>query len=122
MEHTQEVQQQTDSGADHGQPTIQVRLPSVPDDRFGIDGDPGGFDAMDSALLHCVQTLVPLTGDGLDHWTREERRAFLNWCVDEGVLTIQDGRLIPVEERVPTAPIRYDSEGVPGTAETQKEV
>lgn len=99
------MQQQTDSGAEHGQPNMWIRLPDVPYDRSDADGDPGGFDATDVALLHFVQTLVPLTGEGLYHWTREERRAFLNWCVDEGVLTIKDGRLLPGEITVPTGPL-----------------
>ena len=118
MEHTQEVQQQTDSGAEHGQQAMRVSLPSIPDACFGVESDPGGFDAMDGALLRCVQTLVPLTGEGLDHWTREERRIFLNWCLDEGVLTIQDGRLIPIEECVPTAPLTHDTDAdAPNNAE-----
>ena len=66
--------------------------------KLGVEGDLNGFDATDSEFLQFVQSLVPLTGENLDHWTWEERRDFLNWCLDEQVLTIQDGRLVPVEE------------------------
>ena len=110
--------QQTDSGAQHGQPTLGQRLPDVPACKSGAEGDPGGFDAKDSAFLHFVQSLVPLTGEGPDHWTWEERRDFLNWCLDEGVLTIQEGRLVPAEELVPTAPLTPDTDAdAPKSAE-----
>ncbi len=108
MDYTQAGQQQTDSSEKHGQPTMPVRLPDGADDRSGADGDANDFDATDVELLHFVQTLVPLTDEGLDHWTWVERRAFLNWCLDEGVLTIQDGRLIPGEKTVPTAPLTLE--------------
>jgi hypothetical protein len=119
VDHTQEVQQQTDSAAEHGQLPMQVSLSDVPDDCFGVKRDQGDFDALDSALLHFVQTLVPLSGETFDQWTWEERRNFLNWCLDEGILTIQDGRLAPVkEELVATDPLRHDTdEDAPRSAE-----
>jgi hypothetical protein len=61
---------------------------------------------------------VLLTGENLEHWTWEERRDFLNWCLDEQVLTIQDGRLVPVEETIPTVPLTAYREGdTPGSTE-----
>ena len=88
--------QQTDNGTQYRQPTMRRRVPTVPTGKLGAQGDPGGFDATESELLHVLQSLLPLTGENLDQWSWEERRDFLNWCVDEGVLTIQDGRLVPV--------------------------
>ena len=121
MEEIHHRPQQIDSGAQHRQPTMRQRLPDVPACKLGQTDEINGFDATESEFLHFVQTLVPLTGKNLDQWTWEERRVFLNWCLDEGVLTIQDGRLVPVEEPVPTAPFTHDSEAVPSTAETEKE-
>jgi hypothetical protein len=38
--------------------------------------------------------------------------------LDEGVLTIQDGRLVPVEDLVPTALLTHDTDGdTPESAE-----
>jgi hypothetical protein len=110
MEQTQNQPQNTDSGAKNGQPAIRLRLPDLPDYRLGQEGDLNGFDATDSEFLNFVQALVPLTGEGLEHWTWEERRDFLNWCLDEQVLTIQDGRLVPVEEHIPTAPLTHEEQ------------
>jgi hypothetical protein len=101
----------TDSGGQHGTPGTHLRLPDLPDFKLGVEGDLNGFDASDSEFLQFVQSLVPLTGENLDHWTWEERRDFLNWCLDEQVLTIQDGRLVPVEETIPTVPLYNDTEG-----------
>jgi len=101
-------QQQAESGAQHGQPTMGQRLTNVPTCKPGAQGDPGGFDATESELLHLLQCLIPLTGENHDQWTWEEHRDFLNWCLDEGVLTIQDGRLVPVgEDMIPTVPLTH---------------
>jgi hypothetical protein len=104
-------QQQADSGAQHGQSTMGgQRLPNVPTCKPGAQGDPGGLDATESELLQILQSLIPLAGENLDQWTWEERCDFLNWCLDEGVLTIQDGRIVPVEEElVPTAHLPHDT-------------
>lgn len=110
MEQTQKVQQNTDNGKKSGQPGLRLRLPDLPEYRLGVDGELNGFDATDSEFLHFVQSLVPLTGEGLDHWTWEERRDFLNWCLDEQVLTIAGGRLVPFEEGTPTEPLSHDGE------------
>ena len=118
MEQTQKAQQSTDNGEKNGQPNMRLRLPDLPEYRLGVEGDLNGFDATDAEFLEFMQSLVPLTGEGLDHWTWEERRDFLNWCLDEQVLTIQDGRLVPVEETMPTAPLTSDTDGdAPGSAE-----
>jgi hypothetical protein len=121
MEETdlQQPDRQTDSGTQYGQSTMQLRVPAVPACKPGAHGDPGGFDATESELLHLLQSLLPLTGENLDQWTWEERRDFLNWCLDEGVLTIQDGRLVPVEEdMILTSPLKYDTDTyLPNSAE-----
>jgi hypothetical protein len=110
MEQTPNQPPNTGSGEKSGQPSMRLRLPDLPDYRLGVDGELNGFDATDSQFLHFVQSLVPLTGENLDHWTWEERRDFLNWCLDEHVLEIKDGRLVPYEEGTPTAPLRHDDE------------
>jgi hypothetical protein len=102
MDETPHLMPNTASGRPHGTPGTQLRLPDLPDFKLGTEGDLNGFDATDSEFLHFVQSLVPLTGENLEHWTWEERRDFLNWCLDEQVLTIQEGRLVPAEEKSPT--------------------
>jgi hypothetical protein len=102
--------QHTGCDAQQEQPTMRHGLPDGAAFKPGAESDLNDFDVNDSALLHFVQTLVPLTGENHDQWTCEERRDFLNWCLDEGVLTIKDGRLIPVEEPVPTAPLPHDTD------------
>ena len=113
MEQTQKAQQSTDNGEKNGQPNMRLRLPDLPEYRLGVEGDLNGFDATDAEFLEFIQSLVPLTGEGLDHWTWEERRDFLNWCLDEHVLTIADRRLVPnedPEEGTPTGQLSHDSE------------
>jgi len=113
MEQTQKAQQSTDNGEKNGQPNMRLRLPDLPEYRLGVEGDLNGFDATDAEFLEFIKSLVPLTGEGLDHWTWEERRDFLNWCLDEHVLTITDGRLVPnegPEEGTSTAQLSHDSE------------
>ena len=113
MEETKKATPTTNSGEQNGTQTTRLRLPDLPEFRLGADGDLNAFDATDIEFLNFVQTLVPLTGENTDKWTWEERRDFLNWCLDEHVLTIADGRLVPVEdeeERIPTAPLSNESE------------
>ncbi|MGZ3644954.1 MAG: hypothetical protein ACXVCM_14035 [Ktedonobacteraceae bacterium] len=103
MEKTQNQQQTIVDGEQSGK---RLRLPDLPDYKLGTDGEMNPFDATDIQFLNFVQTLVPLNGENLDHWTWEERRDFLNWCLGEQVLTIQDGRLVPVsddEEKIASA-------------------
>jgi hypothetical protein len=113
MEQTQKAQQSTDNGEKNGQPNMRLRLPDLPEYRLGVEGDLNGFDATDAEFLEFMQSLVPLTGEGLDHWTWEERRDFLNWCLDEQMLTIANGRLVPNEdpdEGTSIAQLSHDSE------------
>jgi hypothetical protein len=118
MDETPHPMPNTDSGKQHGTPGTHLRLPDLPDVRLGVEGDLNGFDASDSEFLQFVQSLVPLTGDNLEHWTWEERRDFLNWCLDEQVLIIQNGRLVPVEETMPTIPLTSDTgRDEPGSGE-----
>ena len=109
MEEIQNPQQNTDSGATNGTPSTHLRLPDLPEYRLGADGDLNGFDATDIEFLNFVQSLVPLTGEDLDHWTWEERRDFLNWCLDEHVLKIADGRLVPADDPEEGTPIAQPS-------------
>ena len=111
MDETPHPMPNTDSGKQHGTADTHLRLPDLPDFKLGVEGDLNGFDATDSEFLQFVQSLVPLTGENLEHWTWEERRDFLNWCLDEQVLTIQDGRLVPVEETIPTVSLTNETEG-----------
>jgi hypothetical protein len=76
MEETtnQQPDRQTDSGTQHGQPTMRLRVPTVPTGKPGAQGDPGGVDATESELLQMLQSLLPLTGENLDQWSWEERR------------------------------------------------
>jgi hypothetical protein len=122
MDETPHLTQNTASGRPHGTPGTHLRLPDLPDYKLGTEGDLNGFDATDSEFLQFVQSLVPLSGDNLEHWTWEERRDFLNWCLDEQVLTIKEGRMVPVEETFPTPPLTADpQEDAPGSAEGAEE-
>jgi hypothetical protein len=99
---------QTDSGSQHGQPTMRLQVPDEAACELGETVVCNSFDVTECALLHLLQSLIPLNEENLDQWTWEERRDYLHWCLDEGVLTIQDGRLVPVEELVPTALLTHD--------------
>ena len=107
----QQPDRQTDSGAQHGQPTMRLKVPDEAACELGETVVCNGFDVTQCELLHLLQSLIPLTDENLDLWTWEECRDYLHWCLDEGVLTIQDGRLVPVEELVPTAPLTHDTDG-----------
>ena len=101
MEKIQDQQTTIDNGA---QPGKRLRLPDLPDYKLGAEGELEPFHATDAEFLQFAAALVPITGDGdLNKWTWEDRRDFLNWCLDENVLTIKDGRLLAVEETIPTA-------------------
>ncbi len=122
MDETPHPMPNTASGRPHGTAETHLRLPDLPDYKLGVDGDLNGFDASDSEFLQFVQSLVPLSGENLEHWTWEERRDFLNWCLDEQVLTIKEGRLVPVEDTFPTSPLAAGpKEDAPGSAEGAKE-
>ena len=106
----QQQDRQTDSGEQHGQPTMKLKVPDEAACELGETVVCNGFDVTEYELLQLLQSLIPLTGEYPDQWSWEERRDFLNWCLDEGVLTIQDGRLVPVEELVPTALLTLDTD------------
>jgi hypothetical protein len=112
MEQTQNHTQTTSNGAQNGKPIAHLRLPDLPEFKLGADGDLNGFDASNVEFSQFAHSLVPIKGDS-EQWTWEERRDFLNWCLDEQVLTIAEKRLVPVEdpeEKTPTAPLQADSE------------
>ena len=107
----QQQDRQTDSSSQHGQQTMMLQVPDIPACELGETVVCNGFDVMQCALLHLLQSLIPLTDENLDQWTWEECRDYLHWCLDEGVLTIQNERLVPVEELIPTAPLTHDTDG-----------
>jgi hypothetical protein len=118
MEEMQSQQPSTDSGAKHGTPDekpapIPIRLPDLPYLKLG-QSEQNAWRAIDEEFVTFAQSLVTIQvqeGDALDRpWTWEDRRDFLNWCIDEGVLSVHDGRLIPVEELIPTAPLPHDTD------------
>lgn len=119
MEEIQSQLQSTDDGAKNGTPDekptqTHIRLPQLPYLKLG-QSEHNAWKASDEEFLAFAQSIVPIKveeGDSVERsWTWEERRDFVNWCIDEGVLLVQDGRLIPVEEeKIPTAPQSHDTE------------
>ena len=119
MEEIQSQQQSTGDGIKNGTPDAKptqthVRLPQLPYLKLG-QSEHNAWKASDEEFLAFAQSIVHVKveeGDTLERsWTWEERRDFLNWCIDEGVLLVQDGRLIPVEEeQISTAPLSPESE------------
>jgi hypothetical protein len=119
MEEIQSQQQSTGNGAKNGTPDakprhIHVRLPQLPYLKLG-QSEHNAWKASDEEFLAFAQSIVPIKveeGDMLERsWTWEERRDFVNWCIDEGVLLVKGGRLIPVEEeQKSTAPLSLNSE------------
>ena len=119
MEEIQSQQQSTGDGVKNGtldaKPTqTHVRLPQLPYLKLG-QSEHNAWKASDEEFLAFAQSIVHVKveeGDTLERsWTWEERRDFVNWCIDEGVLLIEDGRLIPVEEKqVQTDSLSPDSE------------
>ena len=55
-------------------------------------------------FLAFAQSLVTLKkaddDTNMQHWTVEERRDFLNWCLEKGLLHIVEYRLLPVGQEV----------------------
>ena len=49
--------------------------------------------ASDSEFLEFASSVVGVEGEDLDHWTVEERRDFLNWCLERGILVVEGGTL-----------------------------
>src|SRR5215471_4008201 len=119
MEEIQSQQQSTGDGAKNGTPDAKprhtyVRLPQLPYLKLG-QSEHNAWKASDEEFLAFAQSIVQVKveeGDTLERsWTWEERRDFVNWCIDEGVLLVEDGRLIPVEEeQLQTYSLSPDSE------------
>ncbi len=119
MEEIQSQQQSTGDGVKNGTPDAKptqthVRLPQLPYLKLG-QSEHNAWKASDEEFLDFAQSIVHVKveeGDTLERsWTWEERRDFVNWCIDEGVLLVRDGRLIPVEEKqIQTDSLRPDSE------------
>jgi hypothetical protein len=119
MEEIQSQQQSTGDGAKNGTPDAKprhthVRLPQLPYLKLG-QSEHNAWKASDEEFLAFAQLIVHVKveeGDTLERsWTWEERRDFVNWCIDEGVLLVEDGRLIPVEEeQLQTDSLSPDSE------------
>lgn len=109
MAETQIAQETTGTGAKSGLPVekpVHIRLPDLPVLLLG-QSEQNAWKASDEDFLRFARTLAEIQveeGNSLERpWTWEDRRDFLNWCLDEGVLEIKDGRLLAVEERIPTA-------------------
>ncbi len=82
------MQKTIDNGA---QPGKRLRLPDLPDYKLGAEGELDAFHATDAEFLAFAAALVPITGDGdMNRWTWEDRRDFLNWALDEHILSIHD--------------------------------
>lgn len=112
METTKKATQNTDNGEQNGTQNTRLRLPDLPEFKLGAEGDLNAFDASNVEFSQFAHSLVPIKGD-LEQWTWEERRDFLNWCLDEQVLTIIDGHLEPVEdpeEMTPTVSLSAEEE------------
>ena len=110
MEAIQNQQPSIDNGAKPGLPVekpVHVRLPDLPGLLLGPELEQNAWKATDEEFYRFAAALVEIQveeGDSVDRaWTWEDRRDFLNWCLDEGVLCIQDGRLVAIEENIPTA-------------------
>ena len=108
MEETQIAPETTDNGAKPGLPKavpVHIRLPDLPGLLLG-QSEQNAWKASDKEFLAFARSLAEIQveeGDSVDRaWTWEDRRDFLNWCIDEGVLEVKDGRLVANEEHIPT--------------------
>ncbi len=103
MEEIQIAPETTGNGAKNGLPVekpVHIRLPDLPGLLLG-QSEQNAWKAPDAEFLAFARSLAEIQaeeGDSVDRaWTWEDRRDFLNWCLDEGVLSIQDGRLVAVD-------------------------
>jgi hypothetical protein len=60
--------------------------------RLGESG-PDARRASDTEFFTFASSIARLEGEKLDHWTVEERRDFLNWCPEMGLIESRDGVL-----------------------------
>ncbi len=99
----------TSSGASRGAknsvensvvPKIRLTLVQLKSFSLG-DSEITARHATDAQFLAFAASLVPLESEeeaDLQHWTVEERRDFLNWCLHNGILQIVEHRLMPLEQ------------------------
>lgn len=104
---TPEAGKTTSSGSGNG---TKVRLPDLPHLFLGPSSEKSVFEQSDAEFLAYIRGLVPLEGDNLDHWTWEERRDFINWCLEESILELRGDRLLPMigVNREPSEPSPQD--------------
>jgi hypothetical protein len=112
MEQTHDHTENTDNGRQNGTPGTHLRLPDLPDYKLGTEGDLNAFDASNVEFSEFAHSLVLIKGDS-EKWTWEERRDFLNWCLDEQVLEMKEKCLVPVdiEELTRTQPLEPQEKG-----------
>ena len=100
-----DVEEQKNSEKIQQDPKFHLELRDLRSFQLGEEGEMNARYATDTQFLNFIKTLVPLEaedGADLEHWTVEERRDFLNWAIDEGVLLVRNGRLVPhqpIEEK-----------------------
>ena len=109
MEETQIAPEITDNGARNGLPVakpVHVRLPDLPHLLLG-QSEQNAWKASDDEFQRFAADLVEIQieeGDTLERpWLWLDRVDFINWALDEDVLTIQENRLVANEEHIATA-------------------
>jgi hypothetical protein len=80
------------SAAETGERKLVLRLVDLKFYRLGVDGSDARH-ASDAEFLAFASSIAQLRGENLEHWTVEDRRDFLNFCLEKGVL-------IPGEENI----------------------
>src|SRR5260370_21418891 len=108
MEAIQNQQPSTDSGVKPGLPAekpVDIRLLDLPGLLLG-QSEQNAWKATDGEFYRFAAALVEIQveeGDSLERpWLWEDRRDFINFCLDEHILSIQDGRLVELEATIPT--------------------
>lgn len=79
-------------GEEEAAPLV-LRLVDLRSYRLSPDG-PNVREASDAAFLEFASSIVEVRGEGLGCWTVEERRDFLNWCFERGVLEVGEGGVL----------------------------
>ncbi len=79
-------------------PTVRLRLTSLKLHKLG-ESDITARHATHTEFSTWAQSIVPIEaeeGIDLETWTVEERRDFINWCLERNFITAENGRLIPL--------------------------
>jgi hypothetical protein len=91
MQHTSDGSETTMQQGEE-EPTLVLRLVDLKLYHLSETG-PDARHASDTEFLNFALSIAQLEGEGLDRWTVEDRRDFLNWCLETGVLEAKDGAL-----------------------------